>query len=119
MDLKLDSDHDLAIENDTLVLVDGIDAIRQELDIALQFFLNEWFLDTRLGLPYYEKILGKKPRINVIKGVFRDAILQVNGVNSIFDLNIDFSAATRILSVEFRAGTVEGELTYNKEFIVP
>ena len=119
MDLLLNSTTmDLVIENHDLVLVDGLDAIRQELDIALQFFQGDWFLDTRWGIPYYERLLGKKPKLNVIKDLFRDAILKVNGVSSILDLNLEFSAATRVLQVSFRAGTIEGVLEYDKELII-
>lgn len=118
MDIKLNSDHDILIENDALVLVDGLDAIAQDLDICLQTFQGEWFLDTRIGLPWFQKILGQKPRLNAIKSIFRDAILRVNGVSSILDLIIDFENTTRKLSVSFRAGTVEGELPYSKELIL-
>jgi hypothetical protein len=119
MDLKLDTTtRDLAIENDAFVLVDGLDAIRQELEIALSFFKSEWFLDTRLGVPYFEKILGQKPRLNVVKEIFREAIMLVNGVESIFDLNVDFNSSSRICSVSFRAATIEGPLEYTKELIL-
>lgn len=120
MDLLLDTTtHDLVIEDNDLVLVDGLDAIRQEVDISLQFFQGEWFLDTRWGIPYYEELLGKKnPKLGVVKDLFRDAILKVNGVQTILDLNVEFSAATRILSVTFRAGTIDGTLDYTKELII-
>jgi hypothetical protein len=118
-DLLLDTtSHDLALVDNDLFLVDGLDAIRQELDISLQFFLGEWFLDTRLGVPYFEKLLGHKPRLSAIKELFRDVIMKVNGVMSILDLNIDFDGRERILSVSFRAGTVEGEIDYTKELIL-
>jgi hypothetical protein len=118
MDIKLDSSHDIAIENDDLVLLDGVDAIGQEVSIRLQFFLGEWFLDARVGLPYYEKILGQKPRISVVTSIFRESILSTPGILTVTDLEIDFTGATRALSVSFFADTVEGPLTYDKEFIL-
>lgn len=119
MDLKIDPiTRDVVIENDDFVLIDGLDAIRQELDIALHTFLGEWFLDTRIGMPWFQKILGAKPRLSVVLSIFRDAILKVNGILSVTDLNVVFDAPSRELSISFRAISTEGEIEYNKEFIL-
>lgn len=118
MDLKLDSNDDLAIENNDLILLDGLEAIQQDVDNSLSFFQGEWFLDLRWGVPYYQDILGKKPRLNVIKSILTEAILKVNGISTVFDLEVDFDGNTRILSVSFRASTVEGVLEYTRELIL-
>jgi hypothetical protein len=117
-DLKLDSEDDLAIENNDLVIIDGLDAIVQDLSTRLQFFQGEWFLDTRLGTPWFQKVLGKKPRLLIVKSVVRKAILTTPGVRSILDLNLDFEGVTRLLSITGRVNTVEGEFEFNKELIV-
>lgn len=118
MDLKLDTTGDLAIENDSFVLVDGVDAIVQDLTIRFQFFQGEWFLDTRLGMPYYQKILGEKPRLNIMKNIFRKAILLTPGILSLTDLDIVYDGASRLLSVSFQGKSTEGEFSYDKEFIL-
>jgi hypothetical protein len=121
MDLKLTADHDIEIDEATgdLVLVDGVDAIAQDCDVRLKFFLGEWYLDTRLGVPYYQQILGQKPRLTAVKGIFRKAILSTPGIRSFLEpLEITFDGPTRTLGVSFRADTVEGSFEYNKELIV-
>lgn len=118
MDLKLDTTGDLAIEDDSFVLVDGTDAIAQDLTVRFQFFQGEWFLDTRLGIPYYQKILGEKPRLNIMKNIFRKAILLTPGVLSISDLDITYDGATRVLAVSFQCSSVEGDFPYDKELII-
>jgi len=118
MDLKLDSSRDLAIENNDFVLLSGLEAIQQDLDDSLRLLLGEWFLDTRQGIPLFEKILGQKPRLAVVTSIFRDAVLRVNGILNIFDLVPDFDAQTRTLTISFRAIATEGEFEYSKEFIV-
>lgn len=118
MDLKLDSTGDLAIENNDLVWVDGLDAIVQDLDNSLKLFAEEWFLDKRWGFPYYKDLLGKKVKENVIKSLYREAILKVNGIVTVFDLDVSFEATTRILTVSFRASSIEGEFEYTREFIL-
>lgn len=117
-DLKLDSSGDLAIENDSVVLVEGVDAVAQDIDIRLKFFLGEWFLDRRLGVPYYEKILGQKPRLAAIKSIFRAAILTTPGVTAVNDLTVEYDGTSRVLNVSFLATSTEGTIEYNKELIV-
>jgi hypothetical protein len=117
-DLKLDTNGDLAIVGDTLVLTSGIEKVAQDLTIRLQFFQGEWFLDSRLGVPYFQKILGEKPRLNVLKNIFRKAIMTSPGVRTINDLILDYDGPTRRLSVSFNVKSVEGDFTYTKELIV-
>lgn len=118
MDLKLDVNGDLLIDNDDLATVDGLDAIAQDLSTRLKFFQGSWHLDTRLGMPYYPRILGEKPRINVVKSIFADAISSTPGVTAINDLVVDYAGATRALSVSSRVGTTLGTLDYTLEFII-
>jgi len=118
MDLKLDSNGDLAIENDDFVLVDGIDAIAQDMDIRLKFFKGDWFLDTRLGIPYYEKILGQKSRLTAVKAIFRKAMETVEGVTEIVNLLVNYTGKTRRFSVSSKVRTEDGEFTYEKELII-
>lgn len=118
MDLKLGTDHDLAIENNDLVLVDGLDAIAQDLRCRLQFFLGEWFLDQRIGMPYFQQILGAKPRLPVIKEIFRKAIMSTPGVLGLNDLSVDYEGTGRSISVAFKARTDTGILTFEEELII-
>jgi hypothetical protein len=117
-DLKLDANDDLLIENDDLVLIDGIDAIAMDMQTRLQIFQGEWFLDTRIGVPWFQEIIGQKPRLLVVKSIIRDAILTTPGVTNILDLELDFEGITRSLSISGRCGTVDGEFEFNKEIIL-
>jgi len=118
MDFKLDSNHDLAIENNDLVLIDGVDAVAQDVLIRLQFFLEEWFLDTRLGLPWFQKILGEKPSSSLVSQIIRTAILTTPGMVSINDFTTEYDGTTRILTVEFRGTADSGTFEFNKELII-
>lgn len=120
MDLQLDSTGDLEIgNNDDLILVDGIDSIAQSLAIGLRFFQGEWFLDLRIGFPYFEEVLRKAPDLNVVRSLFREAILATEGVLAISDLALDYDGTTRSLSVSFSAQTTEGPLEFDRELIIP
>ena len=120
MDLSLDIDGDLLI-NDTgdLVLIEGVDATAQHLKISLRFFQGEWFLDLRIGFPYFEEVLRKSPNLNVVRSLFRDAILETEKVVSVSDLTLDYDGTTRGLAVSFRAQTTEGPVEFDSELILP
>lgn len=119
MDLKLDTNGDLELGADDLVLVEDLDAIAQHLAIRFQFFRGDWFLDTRAGIPYYEQILRKAPDLNVVRSLFREVVLTTPGVLSINSFALDYELSTRTLSVSFGAITVLGELSFSEAFIVP
>jgi hypothetical protein len=118
MDLKLDTNGDIAIENDDLVLIDGVDAIAQDVEIRLTFFLGEWFLDTRLGVPWFQKILGQKPRLGAVKSLLRKAIMTTPGLLGISDFIANYDGVTRKLSVSFTGRAQSGTFDFNKELIV-
>jgi hypothetical protein len=119
-DLKLDENGDLEIGADgDLIIVDGIDAIRQHLKIRLQFFRGEWFLDTRLGIPYFEEVLRKAPDLNVVQSLLRETITTTPGVIRLTEFTLDYEGVTRALSLDFRALTTEGPLRFTEAFVIP
>ena len=101
-----------------LVIQGGIDDIAQDLKTRLQTVYGEWFLDTRIGIPYFTRILGQKPRLALVKTIFKKAIQSTPGVIRITEFSMPYNGVTRSLNLTFSANTVEGPLTYNKELIV-
>lgn len=118
MDLKLDSNGDLAIEDGDLVLIDGVEAIAQDCEVRLKFFQGEWFLDQRLGVPWFQKILGHKPRLNAVSQIIQKAILTTPGILAITDFALDYEGATRKLSISFTGESESGSFDFTTELIV-
>lgn len=116
--LKLDSNHDLVFEDGQLILVTGTEAIAQDIKVRLLFFKSEWALDTRLGIPYYEEVLGQKPILGIVKNLFRKIILQTPGVETVNNLDIVFESTTRTLFISFFATTTAGEIDFREELII-
>lgn len=108
IDVELGNNGDLVIENYDLVLIDSVDQIAQNLAIRLRFFLNEWFLDTTVGIPYYEDFFIKAPNRIRIESVLKEEILDTEGVNEINSFTSDFNSTLREFSVNFSATTDEG-----------
>lgn len=119
MDLALDPQTgDLLLESGNLRLTSGLDAIAQDVTIRLRFFLGEWFLDTRVGVPYFQEILVKNPNIPRVTQLLRQVVQETPGVTSVDRFDFSFDAATRKASVAFTASTTAGQLTYDQELIL-
>lgn len=123
--LKLDTAGDLALESNRLVLVSGVDEIRQRWLIAIRTILGEWFLDRNVGVPYFDvpdvdyngraitdKLLNKR----TLQQIFADATRRVDGVIAVKRVtvgDIDVQARSVDLTVE---ATIEGENGDSQEF---
>lgn len=96
--------------------------VAQRLSENLSFFLGEWFLDLREGIPYWDHIIGAKPDLGLIESLYRSAILGTPGVGAITALQIAFDRASRALSVRFTAalkdGTLISEADLTRNFVV-
>lgn len=115
-DLLLDADGDLVMGAD-LEFASGLSAVAQAVKIVVQTFRGEWFLDLDFGVPYFERdgvpaseaLLGQRFNETKARAAFRDAILSVDGVDSLEELNVTFNVSTRRLDVTWRTLTVFGE----------
>lgn len=112
MDLKLDPlTHDLALdETGDVLLLDGIEAIAQQIRIRLLFVRGEWFLDRREGTPYVGEIWGEPADTNQLAAIFRQVVATTPGVLSVERLTVTFDDDTRSASVDFVARTEAGPL---------
>ncbi len=117
MDLQLDiDDWDLTFPagSTDLTLVSGVDAIRQHLSQRLKTFMGEWFLDTRIGVPYFQQVLVKNPDPVVLDSVFKAVIVNTPGILELTDFALQVDRSTRQLKLTFTAATTEGELCFDE-----
>jgi hypothetical protein len=92
--------------NDILVpvrLLRGPDAVIQRVKQRFPFFLGEWFLDKRLGVPYYEQILVKNPDVSVVTAIFRRVLEETPGVSRVVSMTARLDRAARELVTSFEA----------------
>ena len=95
-DLLLDDDGDLALVDGQIVLVEGIDEVRQSLQQSLRFLKGEWFLDIRMGVPYRD-LKEKSSDESLFRSVVTKVALDVDGVLEVLALELDFDRVTREL----------------------
>lgn len=91
-----------------LVLVQGQEEIRQHSAQRLRTFFSEWFLDTTIGIPYFDQIFEKRQNVNDIDALFINEILSTPGIIRLLDFDLDIpDLATRRLEVNYEAQTTE------------
>jgi hypothetical protein len=113
---------DLAVEGGDFLSYEDLELIRQTISCRLKFGREEWFLDEREGMPYYERILVKNPDLSAIRALYKRVILSVPGVLSVPTIALSLDRATRTLRVAFeavcRSGTVVVE-PGDEGFVIP
>jgi hypothetical protein len=80
--------------------------VRQRLDTKYRFFLGEWFLDARQGIPYFRDVFVKAPDLAVIRSLLTRVAAEDPGVDAVtsFDMSID----GRTLSVQLECVLTDG-----------
>lgn len=88
----------------------------QRLRIKFRFFRREWFLDTRQGVPWYQRILIKGSNERVNRSIFRQIIEGDPGVARIVSLRYSLDHATRRLTLDFVAKMKSGATLRSSDF---
>lgn len=73
-----------------------------------QFFEAEWFLDKRLGIPYFRIVFVKNPDFAVIRTLFRKVVLSVPVIATCDELAFGYDNATRAMFFAFAAFASDG-----------
>lgn len=110
--LALTTGNDIALNarKRATLITDPAAAGAQKLSNKFRFFLGEWFLDQRLGVPYYQVVFVKNPDLGAIKQLFRKVIMGTAPFVDVPSLTVTLNAATRVLGFTFRAATDSGAI---------
>lgn len=112
-DLKIDqATNRLVMESGDLVLTQGQDTIQQHLISRLRSFRQEWFLNLDEGVPYFQEVLKKNPNPKIIDAIFKDVIVNTDGVIELTEFDLKFDTEARKLLVAFTCETLEGEINF-------
>jgi hypothetical protein len=94
-------------------VVSDRDQVKQNIKIRLLMIQGEWFLNSQIGLPYFEKILVKNPDFSAIDVMIKATIVDTPEVTGITAYSSMFNKAARRLSISFQASTIYGNVTIN------
>jgi hypothetical protein len=110
VNLRVGPDGELDLSGGELNLVDGGEAVAQDVRSACRFFRGEWYAAPERGVPLLEQVFVKNPDLGLVRAAFRDAILARPGVKDVLELELDYGPDDRSLSITFRAETDAGEV---------
>lgn len=82
---------------------EALEALRQRIVIRLRSFQGDWFVDTTIGVPYFQQILGARGAgVEALAGtILRGVIEDTPGVLSVDTFSVSFSA--RMITIDFTA----------------
>lgn len=103
-DLYLDPLGRLVLEEDEVV------AACIKLRNRFRFFLGEWFLDVRQGVPYFQFVFVKNPNLPLIRRLFMRIIRSVPQITAVSRVDLYPSPEDRGLVVYFEARAIDGRL---------
>jgi hypothetical protein len=106
---KLTPTGDYAFGNSALDLISNTpQAVAQIVQTSLLLWLGEWYLDTTLGMPWIEGVLGKHNQATADITI-QDYILNVQGVTDISDFTSSDDQDLRLYTGEVTINTEYGE----------
>ena len=105
--------HDMGYSEYDCSTVSELDQVRQNIKIRLLMIKGEWFLDSRRGLPIFEKILVKNPNLSEIDVIIKATILETQEVQEILSYMSTMNRESRHLSVSFSALSDYGTITFD------
>lgn len=119
MDIKLNNEVSSLSFGDAIFIngplsADGVttepaEVVAQRLSIRLRSYLGEWFINTAYGVPYWQRILGKKVSKTAVDRIFQEQILSERGVREITSFTSTFQ--NRQYEMSFRVRALDGSQT--------
>lgn len=114
---KLTNDGDYSFGGNSSDYVQGADAIGYAVRTKLLLFYQEWWEDLGQGIPMFQSILGQvNPELirNSLTKLVEERILEVEGTNSVQNLEINIDKTKRTISMSCTVET-ESEETVEVE----
>jgi len=109
---------DLDLTGHRLNITTGEAAIEQNLRVRLLFFLESWFLDRRLGIPYYRDVYVKAPNLLLLQHLFRTTVLGTTGISNVDSLEVRTDKTSRKMTLTFRATMDTGAVLVYNPFVI-
>jgi len=90
----------------------AVQGIRQRL-LTWQ---GEWFLNTKVGIPYIQRILVKNPNSRIVESLFRAAILKVPEIQTVPLVTLEVNRATRAATLTWTATLASGKTIRSEDY---
>lgn len=109
VNLKLNAEHDIIVTR-SIERTEGLEYCVQLVKCRLLTFLGEWKLDANLGVPW-TGVLDRSYDISATKFAVQRTIETTVGVKTLNSLTLKADNETRLLTIEFTATSIYGEIS--------
>lgn len=102
-DLKLDPEtHDLKLESgDFKLTLTESESLQQRLKIKLLTFQGEFYLNTQLGVPWFQRIFTKQISKETVDSILKVQIVSEPEVESLINFSSTIDNLNRVYSLNF------------------
>lgn len=107
-------DGDIQVTDNSLTLTEGVERIRQHLQVRFRLFFGEWFLNTELGVPWFRDVLVKNPAFVVVHEVLKGVVLDTPGVLELERFAFEYDNTIRAMSLDFRCLSTDGFIDFTQ-----
>lgn len=93
--------------------------MQQKVRCCLSFLKGEWYLDTRLGIPYIPSWdMDKDGHRAILESAIRVKISGISGIKKLLSFSSELDPKTRLFTVSFSAQCDNGEVLEMNEVAV-
>ena len=118
MDIKLDENGDVSlVAGESQVTSIGAEDLSQRLQIRLNTFQGEWFMDNTLGVDWWNRVMGKNRSKMAVDALIQEAILKEPDALQILEYSSSISTDRRF-SCSFRVRTENGAVSATQTFTI-
>jgi hypothetical protein len=105
--------HDMAYANNDGSVVSDRSQVAQNIEIRLRLIYGEWFLNTQIGVPWFEKVFVKNPDLSAVDIIIKSTISETPEVAGIVAYSSSVDGEKRKLIVSFVASTEYGTVSFS------
>ncbi len=117
--LAFDNITGLQLSSDkSLIILTDLNSLVSKIQQRLRFLFGEWFLNTTVGVTYFQQIFRKPVDPSLIVSVLNSEILKEPDVQTVTDSSIDFDQSNRIFNYSARVETTFGTTTLSEEVTI-
>lgn len=107
----------LMIDGDLVLTADvdgrGTNPIAQLILQRLRTYAGEYFMDTSIGVPWYQEVLGVAGAATRLDGILQNVVLTTPGVLQLSRWDVSTDNRRRVMSISFTAVTTSGAIDFN------
>lgn len=107
-DILLDADGNRLLVGGDYGFADGIQAVKQGIEVRVRLFLGEYWLDTSKGVDWIGKILIRNANPAIVKAEITAAIAATPDVTRVTNVAYTVDAVARTVSITYDVASTEG-----------